>query len=198
MRAGDGGTLRVALLLHSYGSPPGAAESRHVRQLARALRDAGHHPLVISSHRGRTRRVDEDGIPVVWTARAPEALLAWRGFVTPLTHVPLGVRVLLGEGCDVAHAFSAPDALTALVWRRVAHRPVVFTYSQPVGREWLADRRQRLWLTRRAVETSEAVVAASEQVRESLWRWLAAEAVGIDPGDAAGHEQLYRKLLGGP
>lgn len=197
MTSADGGRLRVALLIHSYsvgGSQPPAA--RHVRALARALRDAGHRPEVISSHRAPTQRTVEDGVPILRTRRLPEALLARRGFVVPLTQIPGDVLALTRGGFELAHAFSPQDALAALVWHRLVRRPVAFTCSEPLTRERLADRRLRLWLLQQAAERSDAVVAPTEAARQSLVRWLAVEARRLEPEDGLGHEHVYRALLG--
>jgi hypothetical protein len=128
-------------------------------------------------------------------ARPLDALLRRRGFAGPLTHVPLGLAGLVAGGFDVAHAFSPVDALTALAWRRVARGPAVFTCTETLGRERLADRRLRLWLLQRAVEDTDAVIASTEESRAALRRWLAVDAAVIESCAASGHERLYRELL---
>ena len=195
MTHGSGEALRVALLHHSYGSPPRPGPERLVYELGAALRDAGHHPCVFSSHPAPTRRSVEGGIVVVRARRLSEAPLRRRMIAGPLTHLPFGVQELATSGYDLAHSFSAPDALAGLVWRRLSGHPTLFTCAYPLHRARLADRRLRVWLLSRAVEDSDAVVAPSEQSREALRRWLAADAPVIEPHDAAGHERLYRALL---
>jgi hypothetical protein len=71
----------------------------------------------------------------------------------------------------------------------------VFTCIEPLDRDRLADRRLRLWLLQRAVQDSDALVAATEESRAALARWLALDAPVIASGDAAGYERLYRELL---
>lgn len=191
---GDG-PLRIALLHHRYGSPPRDGAERHVRELAGALHAAGHRPEVVSSHGGATRRSVEDGLPVTRCRRPPDAQLRWRGFSGPLTQLPFTLRTLLSGAYDAAHAFSPPDALAALWWRRFAGRPAVYTCCEAVGRERLADARLRLRLVARAVEDSDAVTAPKEEIEASMWRWLAVEPAVIAPSDAAAHERLYRELI---
>ena len=96
---------------------------------------------------------------------------------------------------DVAHAFSPSDALTALTWRRLGGGPVVFTCTESLDRDGLADRRLRLWVLEHAVQDADALVAATEESRAALARWLALDVAVIKSGDAAGYERLYRDLL---
>lgn len=191
----DGGSLRVALLHHSYGAPPAPGVESLLQALARALGEAGHRPTVLSSHRGATRVTHEGDVRVIRIRRLGEKALSRRGFTGPLTHVPGLLRALSGGGYELAHAFSPPDALAARLWGRRIRRPVVFTCAETPRREHLADRRLRLALLAGAVAESDAAVAASEAVREGLERWLAVDAPVLTAQDAAGHERLYRALL---
>jgi hypothetical protein len=172
---GDRRAVRVALLNDD------AAAAGHAPALAEALRGAGHDVEVIEAPR----------------VRAAEMLLDRRGFAGSLTALPFGVAALLRGGFDVAHALSPADALTALAWRRLAGRPVVavFTCTEVLDRDRLADRRLRLWLLQRAVQDTDALIAATEESRAALVRWLALDPPVIELHDAAGYERLYRELL---
>lgn len=185
--------LRVALLHHGSGSPGGTEDLVHT--LASALRDAGHHSCVLTTHRHATEHSVEDGVEVVRARRLPEAPLRRRGFTGPVTHLPAIVRVLLSGSYSVAHAFSPPDALAAHIWRGWGGGPVVFTPAEPIERRRLADRRLRLWLLQRAVEDGDAVIAPTADARSGLWRWLAVDAPVIDPSDVRGHIRTYRSLI---
>ena len=127
--------------------------------------------------------------------RPAEKVLRYRGFATPLTHVPFAVAALRRGGFDLAQAFSPQDAAAALLWRRSGGGPVVFSPADPPRRETLADRRLSLRLLERALEASEAVVALSDEHREAFSRWLALDVPVLEPDDAAGWERLYRELL---
>lgn len=166
-----GGPLRVALLDHAAG-----ADSR---VLAAALQAAGHGPEAIGSH-----AID-----------AAEALLRLRGFTPQVSHVPGALRALARGGFDVAHAFTVPDAIAALAWRRRSGRPVVYTCGEPIDRAVLADRRLRLWSLRRAVEGADALLVPGEEARAAFERWLVARPVVASARDAAVHERLYRDLI---
>jgi hypothetical protein len=169
--AGERAPLRIALVHHSSG--PVAAE------LLQALRTAGHRAEVLGAR----------GVPPV------EKVLRYRGFATPLTHVPSVVAALRRGRYDVAHALSPQDALAALLWRRRGGGAVVFSPAEPPSRETLADRRLSLRLVQRALDESDAVVALTDTTRAATARWLALEVPLIEAHDAAGWESLYRELL---
>lgn len=198
MSARGAGPLAVALVHHTYGSPPSGEAEAVVREVAAGLRDLGHRPTILASHRARTRVSQEDGIRVVRLARLPEAPLRLRGFTGPLTHMPLTLRALVRGDYDIAHAFSAPDAEAALRWRRRAQRPVLFTCTEELDRGSLADSRLRLRLLGGAVEEADAVTAPTRAACVAILRWLAVDARVIAPRDPADHEELYRELLARP
>jgi hypothetical protein len=167
-------TLNVALIKHHH-----RAED-DLEALMLGLEELGHRVDVLSS-RG---------------LRVPERLLSARGFAGPLTQIPATIYALARGNYDVAHTFSAVDAVPALHWSRSARRPVVFTCADPLSRETVADGRLRLHFLTRAVESSDAVTVPTEAARLAVWRWLAVEAIVVDPRDGAAHEDLYRRLLG--
>jgi Glycosyltransferase Family 4 len=125
--------------------------------------------------------------------RPIEALLRRRGFAGPLTHLPSAVATLAAGGFHVVHAFSVPDAVAALAWRRLSGAPVVLTCDEVLGRGNVADRRLRLASLQRATEGADALLAADEVVRASVRRWLALDARVLAPAD---HAQLYERLAG--
>ncbi|HEV3000593.1 MAG TPA: glycosyltransferase [Solirubrobacteraceae bacterium] len=143
--------------------------------LAAALRAAGHDARVVRA----------PSVEVV------DLLLARRGFTGPLSHAPLLAARLAAGGFDVAHAFTAVDAVAAQAWRALGGGRVVFTCRETLDRSSLADRRLRLWALRRAVERSDAVAAASEPARDALWRWMAVEAPVVPLDDARAQLRLY-------
>lgn len=186
--------LKIALVHHGYGAAAGPGE-RVVRDLALALQSAGHQPHVLAAHRAPTCRTAQHGFPVLFNRRVSERVLQIRGFDGPLTHIPLVVRALLSGRFDVVQAFTPPDALAALLWRDLTGRPVVFTCTEILGRDRVADRRLRLWLLSRAVDHSDAVTVPSQEAAAAAARWLAIQPRLLEPSDAAGHERLYRELL---
>jgi hypothetical protein len=164
--------LRIALLDH--------AEGAYAHGLDGALRAAGHEPHLV-------------GGLAVPTA---EALLRRRGFTPALSHVPRAVAVLLGGEFDLAHAFTAPDAVAALAWRQVRNGPAVFTCTEAVDRGALANGRLRLSMLEMAIDDTDAFVAAGDDVRTAIERWFACSPAAVmGAGDVAAHERLYRALL---
>jgi hypothetical protein len=184
--------LRVALVAHTLDS--GSELDDVARATAKALTDAGHDAVLVSSHRRPTRTSVEDGVRVVRLARLPEAPLRWRGFTGPVTHGPLLMRELTRGGYDVAHAFTPEDAALARMAARRTGLPVVFTAAEPLGRDRLAERRLRLKAVELAID-SDAVTAPTEELASLADRWLAVDADVIDPRDAAAHERLYREVI---
>jgi Glycosyltransferase Family 4 len=169
---GGGRALRVALVPDPATAPLAGA-------LAAALRGAGHAVTVVASP----------------SLAAPEALLLRRGFTESLTCVPFAARALGRGDFDVAHAFTPPGVLGALLWRRFGGGAVVFTCAETLARARLADRRLRLRTLAAAVERSDAVVAPDEASRTALLRWMAVDAPVLGSGDAGAHVRLYRELL---
>lgn len=182
--------MNVALLQ----APTQGVRGPDARALARALGERGHGATVLSSHRGPSRTSVEEGVQTIYSRRWPEAPLRFRGFTGPLTPIPQMVAQLLRGRYDLAHAFSPPDALAALWWQRLTGRPVVFTWSEHVSRESLADRRLRLRLVEKAIADANAVVAPDHEAAAQLRRWLMIEPTVIDGADGAAHERMYKSL----
>jgi hypothetical protein len=187
---GDG-SLRVALLAHTFADEPEAPASLAARMLAGGLRETGHRPTVITCHAGPSGTESIEGIRVARVRRLPEAALRFRGFVTPLTQLPFTLAALERERFDVAHAFTEVDAWASVRWRERGGGDAIFTCAEPPTRETLADRRQRLKLVTRAFWDSDAVAAASSEVRDEVERWLSLDVPIVAPGDAAGYVELY-------
>ena len=164
--------MRVALL-HGGGDEAAAAQAR---RLGDALRAAGHEPVAVRA-------------PAL---RPLDAALRARGFTGPLTPVAPALASLVAGRFDAAHAFSVPDALAALMWRRARGGRVVFTCVETLDRSSVADRRLRLALLRRALAEPDAILAGSEPARAALWTWMAVEVPVLAADDAAGHVRLYR------
>lgn len=162
--------LRIALLDHTGGE--------YSRELEAALRAAGHDPRLVGD----------------LTVPAAEAVLRRRGFTHALSHVPRAVAELLRGNFDVAHAFTAPDATAALAWRRMGGGPVVFTCTEILDRGGLANGRLRLSTLERALEDSDALIAADDDIRAGIESWFArSPAEVLAPGDAAAHERVYSR-----
>jgi hypothetical protein len=165
------GRLRIALLDHDLDSGTTLA-----RRLAEALAKAG---------------ADAE---LVRPGRLPDAPFRLRKIGDAPGRVP-GTLLALARGAyDVAHAFTAQDAVAALAWARATRRPVVFSPPEPLTRANVADRRLRLALLRLALERSSAVVAADEPTAASLRRWMAVDPHVLAPDAGPEHLALYAEL----
>lgn len=145
-------------------------------QLAEALRERDHDARILGSH----------------DADRAEMLLVRRGFTPGLSHAPRAAMALLKGGFDLTHAFSVPDAVAALAWRRLTGRPVIFTCAEVLSRATVADRRLRLWGLKGALEGADAVVAASDEASAGLERWAGVRAPVVFAHDAGAYEAIYR------
>jgi hypothetical protein len=168
--------MRVALLDHAAEMGGGPA-----RELALALTAAGHDATVL----GPERR----GSPL-------DTPLRLRKIGDRPARIPGTLVSLLRGSCDLAHAFTAQDAVAAVAWSRLTGRPAVFTVSEPLHRGVLADRRLRLTQLRLAVERSAAVLAPDSEVAASVRRWMCVSARVVSPGSAEAHLAVYQRLLG--
>ena len=183
--------MRIALLFQPCGELPRARRAVHC--LADGLRRAGHEVDVLALGDDPAKAGGVAGL-AARTGAVADGALAKRGFVTPLAHLPLTVAGMLLRRHEVAHAFSAPGAAAALIWRRFTNGGVVFTSIEPVERARLAHRRLMLRLMRQACEDSDAVTVPDAQAQAALLRWMALEAPVIELGDVNGYERLYRSL----
>jgi hypothetical protein len=160
--------LRIAVLEHDHRAASG--------RLATALREEG-------AHADRIR-----------PGRLPDAPLRLRKIGDAPGRLPGTLMALATGGYDLAHAFTAQDAVAALAWARLGGQPVVYTQREPLSRANVADRRLRLAVLRLALERSAAVVAADEPTAASLRRWMAVEARVLSPDSGAEHLALYAEL----
>jgi rhamnosyl/mannosyltransferase len=172
----------VAILLPCFWPEVRRGAERIAHELATGLSGDGHHPRIITSHPGPTRRDVEDGVPITRLRRPLEAWLRRRGFLEYLAHAPQAYAELRRGDDDVAHATYPPDALAAARWARRTGRPSVFAYMGVPDRPALTDRRLRLETTARAAREATVVTALSHAAADAFGRWLDVEARVIHPG----------------
>jgi glycosyltransferase involved in cell wall biosynthesis len=153
-----------------------------VGELADGLLARGHHPRIVTSHRGLPSRRRESGVEIVRNPRAPQRWLQRLGFEAYLTHPPLSYLSLRHGADDIAQAVYVTDAVAAAHWTEKTGRPSVFSYMGIPDEEGLAWSRGRTALTRRAVEGCSAVTALSRVAADAFRRTLGVEARVIHPG----------------
>jgi glycosyltransferase involved in cell wall biosynthesis len=154
---------------------------RFTRELADALLARGHHPRLITSHRGRPRRAVEDGLPILRLPRPPSGPRLGRMFEPYVTHVPLSYAALRLGDYELAHAVYPNDALAAARWRKVTGRPAVLSYLGIPTREWMGVQRRREVLGI-ALRGCDVVVALSRHAAAAFEDVLGYEAPVISPG----------------
>lgn len=174
--------LRVALLTRA-AAPEAVA-------LAEALARAGQLPSLIAPEPGAAGA----GIGTRPLQNLAGRLLRSRGIGDGLDRLPHDLLELTRARFDLAHAFSPMDALAALAWSRRSRSPVVLTFTEPLRRETIANRRLKLATLERAVNGADAVVAATDEVQRSLRRLLALDAPVVPAFDTGGYLSLYREL----
>jgi glycosyltransferase involved in cell wall biosynthesis len=174
--------LQVALLTPCYWPEVRRGGERFTSELAAGLLAHGHHPTIITSHRGWPSRVVEDGVEVVRVPRPPQGWLLRRQYEEYLTHVRFSGRVLQRGDFDLAHAVYPTDAVAAARWRAKTGRPAVLSYLGIPERTDLRAKRKRLEVLQTALDGCNAVVALSEYAAEGFKRWLGFDARVIAPG----------------
>lgn len=175
--------MRIGLILPGGAVP----EKAELAVLAAGLGQLGHAATVI----------DVPGAGVRRALGGPESLLRRRGFIGPLTHVPVTVGALLAGRFDVVHAFSVTDALAARCWRSRTGRSMVFTCAETLDRASVAHARLRLRLLAAALQDPDPVLAADTEGAMALKRWMAVETAVLPVADPRGALRVYEALRSG-
>src|SRR5436190_20478945 len=80
--------IRIAFASHVFWPEKRRGGERLIRDLSDALIARGHQPRLVTSHRGRPTRVDEDGLQVVRQWRPPERPFNALGFPPGTSQAP--------------------------------------------------------------------------------------------------------------
>lgn len=170
--------MRIAFLHPTYWPEVRRGSERFLHDLATGLAARGHDVRVVTSHPQPPPTAVEDGVAMTRVWRPPSGRLRRRGFEDHLTHLPLAARALRRADPDVVHALYPTDGLVAAR----SGRPAVFSYMGLPSRPYLASRRGRAQITRRAAFGARAAVALSEAAATALHRELGIAARVIAPG----------------
>lgn len=174
-------SLHVALLSPCYWPEVRRGSERFVHEFAGGLRERGHEPTLITSHRGLTQRTREDGIEVIRLPRPPQQPLTVLGLESYLTHVPLSYAELRRGSYDIAHAVYPTDALAAARWARGTGRPAILSYMGVATAGHLRARRLRERVLRGAASRCDAVVVLSRHAAAEFERNLGVRAEVVAP-----------------
>ncbi len=177
----DASRLGVALLTPLFWPEVRRGTERAVHELAGELLARGHRPTVITSHRGKPERDIEQGVPVLRVPRAPEGRRRRRRIEQHVSHTPFSYAALRAGRYDVAHAWFSTDALVAGRWRRRTGGIAVQSYMGIPDLEGLRDRRRRLGITLRSIESCDVTVALSRYAAQAFRTWLGYDAPVINP-----------------
>lgn len=173
--------VKIALLTPCFWPEVRRGSERFTRELADGLLHRGHHPRLITSHRGPPTRTVEHGLPITRNWRPPTGRLD-RRWELYLTHAGFSYLSLAAGDDDIAQAVFVTDALAAARWSERTGRPSIFSYMGIPDHAGLIDRRFRLELTRRAVRGCTVVTALSRVAADAFRRNLGVEARVIHPG----------------
>jgi phosphatidylinositol alpha-mannosyltransferase len=159
-------SVSVAFLNPTYRPEVARGSERYIDDLARALRQRGHRPHLITSHPTRTDATVESGLPVRRVRRRRgEGWLRRHGFDDFWTHVPATSRELRRHDDDLVHAFYPTDGVVAGHWTRRTGRPSVLSLMGVPN----PTIRIRLDAVPRAARGCSAVTVLSRWVRDGLW-----------------------------
>ena len=170
--------MRIGLLHATYWPEVRRGSERFLHDLATGLAARGHDVHIVTSHPGRPSTTVEDGVEVTRVRRPRSGRLRRRGFEDHLTHLPLAARALRSADPDVVHALYPTDGIVAAR----SGKPAVFSYMGLPNRAYLASRRGRARITRKAASGAKATVALSKAAAKALDRELGIEARVIAPG----------------
>ena len=151
---------------------------RLIRDLSDALIARGHSARLVTSHRGRADRVDEDGLEVVRQWRPPERPFNALGLPPGTSHALPAWWSLRRADDDVVQAWTAPAALAA------AHsgKPSVFVFQGVLHEDDLAGRPRVRAMLMRAARGCDAVVAYSQVAAAAFTAITGVAARAIEPG----------------
>jgi len=176
--------LRIALLTPAAWPETRDEGGRFAIDLAAGLAGRGHRARLITSHRGPTTRMVEEGVEIVRWRRPPTGPLERRQFESHLARVPLSYVSLTRYQAEIAHALHPADAMAAARWTRRTGRPSLFTAPGIVHRRCLVSARRRLQVMLRATAGVSAVSVWSRLAAEALQHWLGIDARVVYPAIA--------------
>jgi glycosyltransferase involved in cell wall biosynthesis len=169
--------IRIAFVSHVFWPEKRRGGERLIRDLSDGLIAHGDSVRLITSHRGRPSRRQEDGLEVVRQWRPPERPFSALGYPAG-TSASLGALVTLRRGRDdVVQGWTAPAALAAAHSRR----PSVYVFQGVLHEDDLRHPRVRELVTRAARRCS-VVTAYSGLAASEFARLVGVEARAIQPG----------------
>jgi glycosyltransferase involved in cell wall biosynthesis len=170
--------VRIAFVSHVFWPERRRGGERLIRDLADALIARGHTPRLVTSHRARPTRADEDGLEVVRRRRPPERPLGALGFPAGTSAAPGAWWSLRRGHDDVVQGWTVPAALAAAR----SGRPAVFVFQGHLDAEDLQGRPRVRRMLMRAARGCDVVVAYSETAAQAFAAETGIGARAIEPG----------------
>ncbi|MFL5894440.1 MAG: glycosyltransferase family 4 protein [Thermoleophilaceae bacterium] len=170
--------LRIAFVSHVFWPETRRGGERLIRDLSDALIARGHVPRLVTGHRGRTSRDEEDGLEVLRLRRPPERPLARIGLPPGTSHVPLAWGSLRRGHDDVVQAWTPAAGLAAAY----SGRPSVLVFQGVLHPDDLRDRPRVRSVLMRAARGCDVVTTYSEIAAAEFTRHTGVPARAINPG----------------
>ena len=173
----SGRKLRVGIVCpYSYDVPGGV--QFHIRDLAEALGEMGHHVEVLVA-------ADEDTeIPPYMTSAGGAIPLKYNGSVARMTFGPIAAskvrRWLVAGDFDILHLHEPVTPSLSMLALWIARGPIVATFHTSMARS--RSLQVAFPLVRPALEKISARIAVSEDARRTLIEHLGGDAVVIPNG----------------
>jgi glycosyltransferase involved in cell wall biosynthesis len=170
--------LRIGFVSHVFWPETRRGGERLIRDLSDALIARGHRPRLVTSHRGRPSRIDEDGLEVLRQWRPPQRPLNRLGFPPGTSHVPLAWWALRRGDDDVVQAWTPAAGLAAAR----SGRPSVLAFQGVLHADDLGGRPRVRAVLMRAARGCDVVTAYSEVAAAEFTRHTGIPARVINPG----------------
>ncbi len=181
--------MRIALLQPTYWPEVRRGAERLVHDLGAALAGRGHEVTLLTTHPGRTRSAQEDGMTVVRAFRPPSPPpLGW--YEDHLAGLPGMVARLAAGSFDVAHGFFPAQSWGAVKARRLGGPPVVSSLLGLPVRTHLVARRYRIEMMRASMVEADRCTVLSEAAAAAVRRYLDADPVVLPGGVVASRFQV--------
>jgi glycosyltransferase involved in cell wall biosynthesis len=178
IRSALGDSLRIGFVSHVFWPETRRGGERLIRDLSDALVARGHRPRLVTSHRGRPSRADQDGLEVVRQWRPPERPFNRLGFPPGTSQIPLAWWALRRGEDDVVQAWTPAAGIA------VAHsgKPSVLVFQGVLHDDDLRARPRVRQMLMRAARGCDAVVTYGLVAAQEFTRHTGVEARAINPG----------------
>ena len=171
-------SLRIAFVSHVFWPETRRGGERLIRDLSDALIARGHRPRLVTSHRSRPSRANEDGLDVVRQWRPPQRPFDRLGFPAGTSAVPLSWLSLRTGRDDVVQAWTPAAGIAAAY----SGKPSVFVFQGVLDEADLRGRPLVRSALMRAARECDVVTTYSDVAATAFERHTGIAARAIEPG----------------